>query len=245
QGTVEEAYEIVPFHVYREWSRTDYIEETFDAQFTDWFVPTVNNNGEGEPIWVNECGFSTFDRTQAAQRFRFARVVPYLFGDDLSLGEIDHFDAYEIKDLDPNSPVIGPEDIRYLGLCEFDGQTRTKKLAFDTVALWVSLLDDETITTPKNDEVSIEATTGRLGKFYHYLIYRDEGGGDTSQILAMYDKRNSPTVQATLTIAASTVTLWNQDGTSQDWTSHLDGTGLIISDIPIVDEEVTILEIMP
>ncbi len=118
-------------------------------------------------------------------------------------------------------------------------------MAFDTVALWVSLLDDETITTPKNDEVSIEATTGRLGKFYHYLIYRDEGGGDTSQILAMYDKRNSPTVQATLTIAASTVTLWNQDGTSQDWTSHLDGTGLIISDIPIVDEEVTILEIMP
>ncbi len=243
QGTVEQAYEIVAVHCYREWyGKRDPLEGFFDAQWTDWFVPTVNNNGEGEPIWFNEVGFSTLDRGEAAQRFYFARAVPYLFGDDLSLGEVDHFDAYEIKDVDPNDPVIGPEDIRYLGLCNFD---RTEKLAFDTVAMWVGLMDDETITSPKNDEVSLEATSGRFGDNYHYLIYRDEGGGATSQVLTIYDKRNSLTCEATLTIAGSTVTLWNQDGTSQDWTSHLDVTGLIISDIPIVANEATILEIMP
>ena len=241
QGTIEQAYEIVPFHCYREWyGKRDPLETYLDAQYTDWFVPTVNDNGEGEPIWVNECGFSTLDRTQEMQRFYFARAVPYLLASDESLGEIDHFDAYEIKDLGPDEPVIGPEDIRYLGLCD---QYRTKKLAFDTVALWVSLLDDYTITTPVNGDVTLDATSGRFGDDYHYLIYRDEGGGATSQVLVIYDKRNELTCAATLTIPGSTCTKWNLDGTWVDWSANFDGT--TISNIPIVNEDVAIFEVMP
>ncbi|UCC69210.1 MAG: beta-galactosidase [Armatimonadota bacterium] len=241
QGTVEESYEIVPFHCYREWYGTrDSLESYLDAQYTDWFVPTVNENGEGESIWCNEVGFSTLDRGEEAQRSYFARAVPYLFASDASLGEIDHFDAYEIKDLGPDAPVIGPDDIRYLGLCD---EYRTKKLAFPTVAMWVSLLDDRTITTPVNADVTLEATSGRFGDEYYYLIYRDEGGGATSQILVIYDKRNTLTCEATLTIPGTTCTKWNIDGTSEDFTANLNGT--IISNIPVTEDDVTILEVMP
>ena len=75
------------------------------------------------------------------------------------------------------------------------------------------------------------------------MCIRDEGGGDTSQLLFIYDKRNSLTCQATLTIAGTTCTKWNMDGTSQDFTANLNGT--VISNIPVVKNELTLLEIMP
>ncbi len=241
QGTTEQSFEIAPFHVYREWYGTrDPLETYLDPQYTDWYVPTINNNGEGEPIWANEVGYSTLDRGEEKQRSYFARAVPYLFASNASLGEIDHFDAYEIKDLGPDAPVIGPDDIRYLGLCD---QFRTKKLAFNTVALWVSLLDDRTITTPVNGQVTLEATSGRFGSPYQYLIYRDEGGGAVSQILVVYDKRNQLTCRATLTIPGSTCTKWNLNGTSVDWSANFNGT--TISNIPIVTNDVAIFEVMP
>jgi len=241
QGTIEQSYEIAPFHCYREWyGKRDPLEGYLDAQYTDWYVPTVNDNGEGESIWCNEVGFSTLDRGYAAQQSYFARAVPYLFASDASLGEIDPFDAYEIKDLGPDAPVIGPDDIRYLGLCD---EFRVKKPAFDTVAMWVSLLDDYTITTPVNGDVTLTATSGRFGDDYRYLIYRDEGGGATSQILVIYDKRNTLTCEATLTIPESTCTKWNLDGRSVDFTANLNGT--VISNIPVTVGDVTILEVMP
>ncbi|NIM04124.1 MAG: hypothetical protein GTN69_02880, partial [Armatimonadetes bacterium] len=224
EGTFEQYYEIVPFHGYAEWNpQRDKVEEYLDSQYTDWFVPTVNNNGDGEPIWVNEDGYSTLDRTEAMQRSYFVRAIAHFFASDDSLGEIDHYDAYEIKDLDPNSPVIGSEDVRYLGLCEYD---RTKKLAFNAVKMMVALLDDETIITPENHEVTLTATSGRFRNEYHRLIKRDEGAGDVSQILVVYDRSNTVTCKADLTTAGdpNDCTLWNLDGTSTDWSSYFDGT---------------------
>jgi hypothetical protein len=236
-GTTEQYFEIAPFHCYREWYGTrDPLEAYLDAQYTDWFVPTVNNNGEGEPIWCNEVGFSTLDRGEEKQRSYFARAVPYLLASDASKGEIDHFDAYEIKDLGPDAPVIGPDDIRYLGLCT---QTRVKKLAFDTFAMWVSLLDDATITTPVNSELTVEKITGRFGQKYQYLIKCSDG----RQIVVVYDKKNTLTARATLTTPGSTCTKWNIDGTSTNWSANFNGT--VINNIPLSALDVAIFEVGP
>ncbi|NIM04716.1 MAG: cellulase family glycosylhydrolase [Armatimonadetes bacterium] len=243
-GTSEQYYEIVPFHAYAERDpRRDHVEKYFDDYEWGEFVSIVNNNGEGEPIWINEDGYSTLDRTEAMQRSYFVRAIAHFFASDDSLGEIDHYCAYEIKDLDPNAPVIGPEDVRYLGLCEYD---RTKKLAFNAVKMMVSLLDDETITTPENHEVTLEATSGHFGDEYWRLIKRDEGGGDVSQVLVVYDKKNTVTCEATLTTAGdpNDCTLWNLDGTSTDWSSNFDGT--TISNIQLDGREVVrVFEIGP
>ncbi|MCJ7750277.1 MAG: hypothetical protein MUQ65_04170 [Armatimonadetes bacterium] len=240
QGTIEQYYEIVPFHCYREQINNSDVETYLDAQYTDWFVPTVNDNGEGEPIWMNECGMSTMEETEETQASYFARAVPYLLASDASLGEVEHFNAYEIKDLGTDGGVIGEDLWRYVGLCDED---RNKKLAFDTVAMWVSLLDDRTITTPVNGDLSVTATSGRFGKEYHYLIYRDEGAGPDSQIVVVYDKKNTAVAEATLTIPGSTCTKWNVDGTSVDWSANFDGT--TISNIAVGPGEVAIFEVMP
>jgi len=188
---------------------------------------------------MNECGFSTYYRTEEMQASYFGRGIPFFFASDVSLGEIDHFDAFEIKDLGPDAPVIGPDDIRYLGLCD---RFRTKKLAFDTVAMWVALLDGRTITTPVNSDPTITATSGRFGNEYAYLICRDEGAGPDSRIV-VYDKKNELTCEATLTDPGSTCTKWNLDGTSVDWSANVDGT--TIANIPLAPGDVAIFEVMP
>ncbi len=94
-----------------------------------------------------------------------------------------------------------------------------------------------------NGDVTLTATSGRFGDAYHYLIYRDEGGGTVSQVLAVYDKRNELTCEAALTFPGSTCTKWNLDGTSVDWSANFDGT--TIYNIPIVNEDVAIFEVMP
>jgi len=242
EGTIEQAYDIAPIHCYAEYygGSKDPLENHLDEQYTDWYVPTVNEQGEGEPIWCNEVGYTTYERTEEMQRHYFARAIPYIFASNGSLGEIDHFDAYEIKDLGPDAPAIGPDDIRYLGLCD---QFRTKKLAFDTVAMWVALLDGRTITTPVNSDLTITATSGRFGNEYAYLIYRDEGAGPDSQIVVLYDKKNELTCEATLTDPGSTCTKWNLDGTYTDWSANFDGT--TISNISLTLDEVAIFEVMP
>ncbi|MDH4180087.1 MAG: hypothetical protein OEV33_06205, partial [Armatimonadota bacterium] len=81
------------------------------------------------------------------------------------------------------------------------------------------------------------------GKEYHYLIYRDEGAGPDSQIVVVYDKKNTVTCEATLTDPGSTCTKWNLDGTSVDWSANFDGT--TISNISLAPGGVAIFEVMP
>ena len=122
---------------------------------------------------------------------------------------------YEIRNLDPNSPVIGDENNYYFGLVYFD---RTKKMSFYTYDMLTDLFDDQTITFD-NSKVSVQATSGRFGKEYHYLFQNSDG----SQVFVIYDKKNSCTASATLTDAESTCTWMKLDGTTQNWT-NFDGT---------------------
>jgi len=236
QGTLEQYYEIAPFHGYAEWGGPDAVEAYLDAQYTDWFVPTVNNQGEGESIWVNEDSKSTLDRTQESQRSYFMRAIAHFLASNESLGEIDHYCAYEIRDEDPNEPIIGPEDIRYLGLCDYLGN---KKLSFNAVKMLVGLLDNKTITTPVNGDVTVTATSGRFGKKYHRLIKISDG----SQILIIYDKKNNVTCKAVLNTPGSSCVLWNMDGTSQAW-PNFDGT--TISNIQLAKADVIrVFQVLP
>ena len=63
------------------------------------------------------------------------------------------------------------------------------------------------------------------------------------QILVVYDGRNCLTCEATPTVAGSTCTKWNLDGTSVDWSANFDDT--TISNIAVSPGEVAIFEVMP
>ncbi len=225
-------YDITPFHCYAEtWSRNNvYMENYLDSQYHDWFVPTNNTQGENEPIWVNEIGYATMDKTEQDQANFMCRAVSTLLADP----EIEHIGWYEIKDLPEGSPVIGDEKNYYLGITYSD---RTKKLAFYTLDMITDLLDNKTITTA-DSEISVTEVSGKAGQMYHHLFKLEDG----SQLLFIYDKRKAVTVNVTLATPGSTAYKYELDGSYSVYNSYTNNT---INNLSLTPGNVAIFRIIP
>jgi len=230
-GTWETNFDIDAFHVYAEFTPNDSVEQYF-VGFGD-YISVVNNDGEGEPIWVTEDSYSTLDRTYEMQASYFVRSIINCFGANDTAGEIEHYDIYQIRDEDPNDPLIGSEDMRYLGITDYLGN---KKDGFYACSVMVDLFDDKTITSPKNDQVTTTVTSGRKRNLYNYRIDRSDG----SIIVAVYDRGISSSITVKCTLANTSKTTCTKfnilDGTSTDWTSNFSG-GNTIENIVLATKE--------
>lgn len=223
-------WDITPFHAYPETWEEQTVETYLDDQYFDYFVPENNANGN-KPIWINEMGFATTKgKTELDQANWYARAVSTF----LATREIQELGFYEIKDLPIGDPVIGGDPNYHLGLTHTD---RSKKLAFYTVQMLDSLLNVGAITTADGD-ARVIVTSGQKGEFYKHLFKRLDG----SQVLFVYDKTASPTVQVQLTQRGSRAYRYNIDGTFAPYSSF-DGTKL--SNISLRPGNIAIFRIDP
>ncbi|HEX4667544.1 MAG TPA: cellulase family glycosylhydrolase [Chthoniobacterales bacterium] len=198
---LDQYYDILPFHAYPETWEDSEVEDYLDVQYYDYFVPE-NKEGGNKPIWVNETGFATTKgKTEQEQANWFLRATSTFLAD----GNIQELGYYEIKDLSPDDPALGGEPNYHLGLTYVD---RTKKLAFSTVQMISSLLNVGTLTVADAD-AGVTVTGGRAGELYSHLFKRPDG----SQILFVYDKTSTPTVQVQLKTKGSKAYRYNLDGT--------------------------------
>ena len=194
----------VPFHAYPEtWTPDSVVVETYlDARYREGFLPVVDRCGH-RPVWINEMGFATTPgRTEEQQADWWARAVATFLADP----RIEHIGIYEIKDLAPGSPVIGDEPNYHLGLTRTD---RTPKLAFRTVDLLTDLLDTGTLTVA-DPEARVRVTSGEAGALYHHLFIRPDG----DQVLVVWSRKGTPTVDISLRRRAARATEYALDGSA-------------------------------
>lgn len=228
-STWEYNFDIDAFHVYAEWTPNDSVEAYFSSSFLSDYVADVNNNGEDEPIWVTEDSYSTYQRDECEQASYFVRSIFTCFAADNTGGEIEHYDIYQIRDEDPNEPLIGAEDMRYLGITDYLGN---EKEAFQACKQAVALLDGKTITTPVNDDITTNVTSGRKNALYTYRVDRSDG----ATVVCVYDRglRSSITVECVLANDTfSTCTRYYMDGTTGSWANFSGGN--TISNIVLPD----------
>lgn len=226
-----DSYDITPFHAYPETFETQTVEEYLDAQYYDYFVPLNNKAGGHKPIWINEMGFATTTGvSDYAQADWYVRAVSTFLADP----NIQELGFFEIRDLPIGDPVIGGEPTYHLGITHTD---RTPKLAFATVRMLMDLLNHGRLTIKDQDTV-VTVTSGESGELYHHLFQRPDG----TQILFVYDKSASPTVQVTLPRAGSAAYSYAYDGSSTAYPAF-DSTTL--SDIQLTPGTVAIFRIAP
>ena len=86
--------------------------------------------------------------------------------------------------------MIGDEPNYHLGLTRVD---RTPKLAFHTVDLLTDLLDAGRLNVA-DSELHVTVTAGAAAALHHHLFVRPDGG----QVLIIWDKQNTPTLDVSL-----------------------------------------------
>lgn len=229
-GGYGQYYSITPFHGYPESFTTPkiYVENYLSYYNLDTTFVSTNRTGGSQPIWMNETGATTYQQTEAWQANWFLRAIPTFLSDP----NIQEIGIFELKDLDPSKQVIGDPGNRYLGLCQYD---LTKKEAFSTVQMLMSLLNTGTITLADGDmTISGSRSTSR----YAHLFKRPDG----KQVLFIWDKNHNGTVSVTLTTHGSACTLYNANGTSAPYTSF---NGSTISNITLSGGNVMVFRIDP
>jgi hypothetical protein len=208
------------------------IEDSLDSLYTDLFLPVVDSRVPGRPIWMSECGYSTWNRSEEDQANFIARAVPHFLANTAGGHRFTRFTYYETKDLPEGSPMIGDDHNYHFGLCRAD---RTKKLSFHTYAMLAKLLNGQAVA-PADDEVTVTATEGAFGKQYHHLFKRADG----VQVLFLYEKEKALTAAATLTTPGTKCMKWNLDGTSR---AYPEFDGSTISGIRLRPGEVCVFEV--
>lgn len=194
----------VAFHAYPEtWTPDSVVVENYlDAGYREAFLPTVDRCG-GRPVWINEMGYATTPgRTELQQADWWARAVATFLADP----RVQHIGIYEIKDLRPDSPVIGDAPNYHLGLTYVD---RRPKLAFRTVDLLTDLLDTGTITVA-DAELEVKVVGGSAGSLHHHLFIRPDG----DQVLVVWDRVAAPVVDLRVRREAERATAHQLDGTA-------------------------------
>jgi polysaccharide biosynthesis protein PslG len=194
-----------PFHAYPETWTPDSVtvENYLDAGYRQGFLPAVDACGT-RPVWINEMGFATTPgRSEHQQADWWARAVATFLADP----RIEHIGIYEIKDLRADSPVIGDTPNYHLGLTRTD---RSRKLAFFTVDLLTDLLDTGTLTSA-DEELEVRVVDGRAGRLYHHLFVRPDG----DQVLFLWDRLASPTVDVRVRREATRASAFGLDGREQ------------------------------
>ena len=194
----------VAFHAYPETWTPDSVtvENYLDAGYRDGFLPAVDRCG-GHPVWINEMGYATTPgRTELQQAEWWARAVASFLAEP----RVEHIGIYEIKDLRPDSPVIGDAPNYHLGLTYVD---RRPKLAFRTVDLLTDLLDTGTLTVA-DAELEVKVAGGRGGSLHHHLFVRPDG----DQVLLIWDRRGAPVVDVAVRRKAVRATSYQLDGSA-------------------------------
>jgi hypothetical protein len=176
-------------------------------------------------------GFATTPgRSEREQANWFARATATFLSDP----SVEHLGYYELRDLSPQTQALGDDANYYLGLLYNDG---AKKLAFATVDLLTDLLDVGTLLVADED-AAVNVTSGSAGDLHHHLFVRPDG----VQVLFVYDKVGSPTVNITLERPGSKAVAYSLDGSSTP--APLDG-GTVLANVALVPGEVAIFAIEP
>jgi polysaccharide biosynthesis protein PslG len=200
QPGVRGSFDVLPFHAYPEtWTPPDVTVENYLGG-VDNFIDDADRSCGRTAIWINETGFATVpgksERDQAAWWVRaIATFVAHR--------RIEHIGVYEIKDLPAGKPVIGDAPNYHLGLTRAD---RSKKLAFQTVAMLINLLDTGTLTVDE-DAVAVVAGDGN-GSVFHHLFERPDG----DRVLFAWSRGGSRRVAVTFSDAHQHVTELSFDG---------------------------------
>jgi hypothetical protein len=227
------SFDVLPFHAYPEtWTPDSVVVENYlGADYLTEFLPTVDEECGEKPIWINEAGFATTPgKSERDQAEWWARAFATFLADP----RVEHIGIYEIKDLRTDSPVIGDAPNYHLGLTRVD---RTRKLAFHTVDLLTDLLDVGTLTVA-DGELTTAVTAGSAGSLHRHLFVRPDG----RQVLFLWDRSGSPTLQVALARPGSTVTEYALDGTPSRYAPF---DGRTLRDVRLEPGAVRMFEVAP
>ncbi|MFL5513491.1 MAG: hypothetical protein ACJ8CN_13795 [Gemmatimonadales bacterium] len=129
---------------------------------------------------------------------------------------VEQIGIYEIKDQQLGTEVIGDAPNYYLGLIKRDG---SPKLAFETIRLLVRLFGSDSITVA-DPLLRARVTAGSAGQLHHHLFIRPDG----RQLVFVWDKSGSPTVELTLPAPAGAITGYGIDGRGSPWKNVKENT---------------------
>jgi polysaccharide biosynthesis protein PslG len=201
-------FDVLPFHAYPEtWTPDSIAIENYLApDFRATFLPEADRRCGRKPIWINEAGFATTPgKTERDQAEWWARALATFLAEP----RVEQIGIYEIKDQPLGTEVIGDAPNYYLGLVRRDG---TPKLAFSTVKLLVGLLGSDSITLA-DPLLKVRVTDGSAGRLNRHLFRWPDG----RQLVFVWDKTSSPTVELKLPEIVGRVTAYSIDGSSAPW----------------------------
>ena len=231
----DEAFDILPMHVYAETWPDDVAVETVlnhDGNFHAEFLPEADRLCGRKPLWINETGFATTPgkRNEEDQANWWARAMATFAADP----RVEHVGIYEIKDRPLGADVIGEPENHFLGLTYPD---RRKKLAFHTVQRLIALLDTGTLTVA-DALLDVQVRGGREEDLYRHVFIRPDG----RQVLFLWDRAGDPVLEVRLPRAGSRVTEYGLDGTHRPYLSF---DGRRLDGIALVPGKVRMFEIAP
>ncbi|MBZ0157742.1 MAG: hypothetical protein K8I29_16220 [Alphaproteobacteria bacterium] len=228
------SFDILPFHAYPEtWTDPDTAVENYLHQgFTDDFIPETDAWCGKKPIWINELGFSTppEKKTGRDQANWWVRAMATF----LAHPRVEHLGIYEIKEPKRSTEVIGEKENYYLEH-HLSRQKEKAGVPHHKEAHQPSRYGGDTVA---DGDVAVEVIEGERGKLYHHLFIRP----DDSQVLFLWDKSGSPTVQVRLPRRGTRVIEYALDGTGSPYRAF-DGTTLY--NVALTAGEVRIFEIKP
>jgi polysaccharide biosynthesis protein PslG len=202
------SFDVLPFHAYPETWTPDSItvENYLGPAFRGGFVPEADNRCGRKPIWINETGFATTPgKSEKDQAEWWARALATFLAEP----RVEQIGIYEIKDQPLGTAVIGDAPNYYLGLIRRDGNP---KLAFETIRLLVRLFNTDSITVA-DPLLRVRVTAGSAGQLHQHLFIRPDG----RQLVFVWDKSGSPTVELKLPASPGTITAYAIDGRSSPW----------------------------
>jgi hypothetical protein len=223
---------VLPFHAYPETWTPDSItvENYLGADFRGDFLREADQLCGRKPIWINEAGFATTPgKTEEQQAEWWVRA----FATFLAEPRVEHIGIYEIRDQPQGSAIIGDTPNYYLGLIRTDGGP---KLAFQTMKMLIHLFGGDSITVA-DAELQVRVTKGRAGKLYHHHFRRPDG----RQLVFVWDRVGTPTIDLRLSRKGSRVTRYDLDGEQSAWESD----GELIRGVRLVPGQVGIFAVDP
>lgn len=170
--------DVVNIHAYHETWSPDGIEEL--VPYVLRVADAIALHGDGEPIWINEAGYSSYRygaRVSDVYRATFAyehtlehqasfllRAIALA----ASTGHVSLLGWYEIKDLPPQAEVIGDENNRHLGILTPD---RRPKPAFDAMRYAAELFDDGFVCL--DSRTRVHRALGTHSEAHVFLLHDD------------------------------------------------------------------------
>jgi hypothetical protein len=226
-------FDVLPFHAYPETWTPDSVtvENYLGPGFRTDFLRQADEQCGRKPIWINEAGFATTPgKTEEQQAEWWVRA----FATFLAEPRVEHIGIYEIRDQQQGTAVIGGTPNYYLGLIRNDGKP---KLAFETVKMLVELFGKDSITVADGD-LRVRVRKGHPVKIYDHLFRRPDG----RQLVFVWDRVGSATVDLELTRGGGRVTLFGLDGKQSSWAAS---DGRTIREVPLLPGQVRIFAVDP